>query len=500
MNGRRLFPRLIPSPGSLVALLALGVALGPGVPAMFRADGDVGRHIRMGRQILEQGRIPATDSLSHTLPGGEWIPKEWASQVAMATADMNAGLAGVATLAALVFAVTVGLVYAIGRAGGAGILTSLLVATISLLLQLSTHLLPRPHLVTTALLAAVTLVLVRYRQTRRRWLMLPLPLLFAAWANLHGGFPVGFVILGVFVVDGVVDSLRGRVDWRATGLVAVTALTAAAATLLNPVGIELWRHVAGHVANQFFMDITREFQSPDFHQAYARLFLAVVLGTLALLAATKPHVRLHEAALYMIGLSAALGSARHITVFSVISVPWIAVWMTRALRDAAADGAPLAIRFIGTGARVEATAALTGIVSPILIGMVAVALTVGPLRHRAAFDPTQFPVAALESVTPGSLPPEMFNQMRWGGYLLYAYPEVRIFMDGHADFFGEELTREYLAIRHLAPGWQELLDRFAVRWTLTMPEGPITQALYLSPDWIPLYADDVAVVFERDDS
>ena len=118
----------------------------------------------------------------------------------------------------------------------------------------------------------------------------------------------------------------------------------------------------------------------------------------------------------------------------------------------------------------------------------------------AAFDPTQFPVAALESLPPGSLPPEVFNQMRWGGYLLYAYPEVRIFMDGHADFFGEELTRDYLSIRHLAPGWQELLDRFAVRWTLTMPEGPITQALYLSPDWIPLYADDVAVVFERDDS
>ena len=78
--------RLLPSPGALVALAALLTALGPGIPPMFRADGDVGRHVRVGRQILEQHEIPLTDSLSHTRPGGDWVPKEWASQVAMAAA------------------------------------------------------------------------------------------------------------------------------------------------------------------------------------------------------------------------------------------------------------------------------------------------------------------------------------------------------------------------------------------------------------------------------
>jgi hypothetical protein len=126
-----------------------------------------------------------------------------------------------------------------------------------------------------------------------------------------------------------------------------------------------------------------------------------------------------------------------------------------------------------------------------------VALAVGPWNQRAAFDPTQFPVAALQAMPPGDLPPELFNQMRWGGYLLYEYPEIRIFMDGHADFFGEELTREYLGIRHLAPGWQDGLDRYGVNWTLTMPAAPLTQGLELSPEWTRIYKDDTAVLYLR---
>ena len=98
MDRTRITTLLVPSPGSLVALLALGVALGPCVPAMFRADGEVGRHTRVGRRIIKEGRIPHTDFTSHTLSGGELIPKGGASQTAMAAADMTAGLAGVAAL------------------------------------------------------------------------------------------------------------------------------------------------------------------------------------------------------------------------------------------------------------------------------------------------------------------------------------------------------------------------------------------------------------------
>lgn len=463
---------------------------------MFRADGDVGRHIRVGREVIETHQIPLTDSLSHTKPGGAWVPKEWASQVSMAAADASFGLAGVAVLAALLFAASVWLVFSIALSGRAGVVTALLAAALSLLLQL-VHLLPRPHLATTALLAAVTLVMVCYRESRHGGLLLVLPLLFAAWANLHGGFPIGFAVLGVFVADAWIGVIRRDTDIRTAMLLSVAAVGSALATLLNPVGADLWRHVTGHLGSRFFMDITQEFQSPDFHQAYGRLLLIVILGAGTLVGWLRPSIRRYEGALFLLGLAAALTSARHITVFAVISIPWLAVWVSRTIEDSAANGSARALRLRESGEHIAASAALAGPALPIIACLVAIAVALGPLKARAAFDPTQFPVAALESMPPENMPPELFNQMRWGGYILYEYPDIRIFMDGHADYFGEALTREYLGIRHVAPGWQDGLDRYSVNWTLTMPQAPISQALEQSPEWQRVYSDRVAVVFER---
>ena len=488
--------RLLPSPGALIALVALLAALGAGVPAMFRADGDVGRHIRVGREILARNEIPLTDSLSHTKPGGAWVPKEWASQVGMAAADGQFGLAGVAVLAGMLFSLSVWLVFGIGRAGHAGVLAALLAAALSLMLQL-VHLLPRPHLVTTLLLATLTLLLTRWRESDDGRNLLMLPVLFAAWANLHGGFPIGFAVLGVFLVDCWIGVFRRRTDRGSALRLSLVAVLSMLATLLNPVGIGIWEHVVGHVGSRFFMDITQEFQSPDFHQAYGRLFLFVILGTAGLVGWQRPRIQPYEGALFLLGLAAALTSARHITVFAVISVPWVAVWATRAIVDSAEAGSRRAARLRERAERLSATADLTGPAIPIVVGLVLAAVALGPLKDRAAFDPTQFPVAALRAVPPDELPPELFNQMRWGGYLLYEYPEIRIFMDGHADYFGEALTREYLGIRHLAPGWQDALDKYDVDWTLTMPMAPISQALEMSPEWLSVYADEVAVVFRR---
>ena len=466
------------------------------MPAMFRADGDVGRHVRVGREILTRGEVPRVDSLSHTRPGGMWIPKEWASQVAMATADEAAGLAGVAALAAIAFAASVWLIFGIGREAGAGVGTTLAAASLGLLLLL-VHLLPRPHMATTALLALETWLLVRARGAESTGPLLALPLLFAVWANLHGGFPIGIAVLGLFVMDAWIGTWQGELSGQWTLRLTTVAGISLAATLVNPVGAGLWLHVSEHLGNSFFMSITQEFQSPNFHQPYGRLLLGSILLAAVIVAWRRPRIFRHEGLLFLMGLVAALGSARHITVFAVISLPWLAVWASRAIDDAAETGTPLAARLRRRGSGLTRTEAQSGPALPLLFGAAAILVAVGPFGHRATFDPAEFPVAALQAHPPGTMAPELFNQMRWGGYILYAFPETRIFMDGHADFFGEALTREYLEIRHLAPGWEEGLDRHGVNWTLTMPMAPISQGLASSPNWRKVYEDRTAVIYTR---
>jgi hypothetical protein len=122
----------------------------------------------------------------------------------------------------------------------------------------------------------------------------------------------------------------------------------------------------------------------------------------------------------------------------------------------------------------------------------------GPLASRAAFSPTVFPVEMMSGAG-SEQSGRIFNEMEWGGYLLYEYPEIPIFLDGHADFFGEDLVREYMAVRQGYPGWAEILDRYGVDWTLTRTAAPLNQLLELSSDWEPVSRDEVATLFRRRD-
>ncbi len=126
---------------------------------------------------------------------------------------------------------------------------------------------------------------------------------------------------------------------------------------------------------------------PDFHRPYGKLFLGVILCTATLIGWRRPEIRWHEGVLFLVGLAAALLSARHITVFAVISVPWIGVWMTRTIDRAAASGSSVARSLQARGTRLMAVSAMTGPESSLTVAGVGGWLAPwarGP--KRASFD------------------------------------------------------------------------------------------------------------------
>ena len=51
----------------------------------------------------------------------------------------------------------------------------------------------------------------------------------------------------------------------------------------------------------------------------------------------------------------------------------------------------------------------------------------------------------------------LFNTFIWGGYLLLAWPEQRVFIDGGTDHYGDTLFSQYIQVWNLDPGWQDVL-------------------------------------------
>jgi len=487
------FRRPFPTPGTAISAIAL--AWGLFGFRLFRIDGDVGRHIRVGREILRSGEIPRTDIFSHTMFGEPFVPYEWLSELSFAMADQIAGLTGVAVLSSLLFAATSLVVYSTVRRIGAGPLFASLAAALSMVLQ-AVHLLPRPHLFTTLLAATFLLLLETYRSRDSLLALGALVPLMVLWVNLHGGFLVGFILLAVYALD----AWRPGSDVTAHRIPMVLATCACLiVSFLNPAGPGVWSHTLSYFGMEFLVDQTNEYRSPDFHQLHGKVFLASILIGLSLLGSGISRAGFRDFTLFLGWLAAGLMSTRNIPLFGVLAVPWFALWAKNIVAQSRGGFASVTASMIEmfderTG-KVEAQ--ISGLIPAVGLALILVFLAARNEGERYLFEPDSFPVRAVEALDVLSLQGNVYNEMPWGGYLLYARPDIPVFIDGQTDFYGEALSRDYLRIRHLSPGALDLLDDYEVDWALIPRAAPLSQGLSLSPRWRLAYEDSVAKVFAR---
>ena len=114
------------------------------------------------------------------------------------------------------------------------------------------------------------------------------------------------------------------------------------------------------------------------------------------------------------------------------------------------------------------------------------------------FDERKFPIQALEQAEELGVRGNLFNYFPWGGYILYAgYPKYRVFIDGQTDFYGEELTKDYLKVARLEPEWHEVLDRYQIGWVLFPHQSPLSLMLARTPGWQLAYQDETSDLFIR---
>ena len=139
-----------------------------------------------------------------------------------------------------------------------------------------------------------------------------------------------------------------------------------------------------------------------------------------------------------------------------------------------------------------------GLLVLVLVSLQASGFSLDAWRMGNGFDPQVFPVEAVDALE-GSLPDgPVFNEFIWGGYLLYRlWPDEQVFIDGQTDFYGEELTRDYLTVVNASPGWEEILDRYDVQWVIVRPNRPISLWLDRTAGWDRLYEDGTAIVWVR---
>jgi len=166
-------------------------------------DPDTMWQITVGQWILEHRAVPETDVYSFTMRGQPWISTQWLAQVAYAKVYAVAGWSGPVVLAAAAIAATFALLtkFLIRRLSES---TTLVFIAAALALTVP-HLLARPHVLALPVMVAWVggLIAAADRRGAPSFWLLPL---MALWANLHGGFVFGLVLIAPIALDAVLNA------------------------------------------------------------------------------------------------------------------------------------------------------------------------------------------------------------------------------------------------------------------------------------------------------
>ena len=438
-------------------------------------DGDTWSHVATGEWILAHRTVPSADPFSHSMLGAPWTAHEWLSEVLLAIAFRLGGWSGVVLLtgaASAAAALIVGLTAARELRGAP------LIVTVAIGLSLVTaNLLARPHVLALPIVAAWSAGLIAAR-ARGRAPPLGLAALMTVWANLHGGFIFGLMLIGPFALEAVTEAPVGS-RLLAARAWATFALAALAAALINPYGVEALLLPFRLMSVENLSRIS-EWRPQDFsHMGTMELALLMLLG----LALTRPFAMPPIRAALLIALVAmALQHSRHSVLLGILAP------MLLARPIAAAIGA----QRVGEEGRRVARIALAATVAAAIA--ICGARLIAPIERT---DAAAAPISALSAVPPELRRKPVLNGYAFGGYLIFEH--VRPFIDARAELYGDPMLNLY---GRLQAGDREAVEttlkRYDIAWTIFAPDSRIVAILDHEPGWRRLYADATAIVHVRD--
>ncbi len=476
----KLFRAVLSFPVMLASIVAFWVFIGAGYSVW---DADIWWHLRNAEYLFATGSTPHFDFYSYTTNSHLWMNHEWLAEIPYYLAWRAAGLLGsyLPFLTMLVLLLLGFFYLAYMRTGN--LKGAFLVSCFAVFLTKVSYG-PRTILFGYAFLIILLLLLGRYRETGKAPLWI-LPPLFCLWINTHGSWLLGLIMLGIYIVSGLVEGSWGRVDavkWTPQQLKHLLAVTGAsvAALFINPFTYRLVIYpfdlAFRQKLNIAYID---EWASVDFHDARGKVVLILLAAVLLGLLLSRCRWKLEELLLGAFALYSGLMHIRFLFLAAILLAP-----MLTKLLDFIPPYRP-------------------EIDKPLLNALVIAVLLVIAARHvpsRADLEDVvakRFPVHALTFIKSHGLPGNVFNRYMWGGYLIFFCRDVKTFIDGRTDIFEYTgVLKDYLDAEQLKDSLQ-IMDKYRIRYVLTSPEYPIAYLLRNNPGWKLIFIDDVAMIFER---
>lgn len=484
-------------------------------------DSDFWWHLATGKYIVETGTIPDIDPFSFTadreenqnlLPAREnFILKQyWLGQIIFYLIFDAFGPKGIIILrASILFLVLLLVLWKLKRQKVSFFIIFVFLTFVYLELGRFTG--ERPVLFTILFTVVTFIILDEFRQRKTKTILLLIPIMLL-WANLHGGFIIGVVIIGIYMIGECIKIIFNKTVFsrKEIAFFYLSMVFALAASYINPTGWEAFP-IALSPKYKFLETGIQEYQSPFilyFNKLanidYGYLALTMLFPVILLLRNRKFDV---TNAILLVGLFMMAAKTGRYTIFYVsIAAMVLGKEVDILVNQLFAKISDKTIAKIQTGFAVLAL--LSSLI--FFVGVVKFQWLKMDVA-RGSFVPER----AVDFIENNRLEGNMLNSGSFGGYLNWRlYPWKKTFVDTR--WLNYTVQQEYSwiagAVESLSgkelpegktPLWKKLLEHYDINFvlidTLDVYGNVPRLLLKLTEDdeWVPVFAEPMAFVFVR---
>lgn len=476
---------------ALVILLTASMRIEPLTSAVL--DPDLWWHLRDADYVLSHHRVPHA-SLFTQYFNPAYVDYSWGSEIVISSFYHLFGLIGLVALRSGLEVLITILLFLLLHRGLRSFWQALPLAAAGM--WAIHHCLGLQPMLFSVLMFLIELSLIfEARRKNKIWLLWCLPPLFLVWANLHIQFIYGlfvlFLLAGARLVRASLPaSFSSRIE-PANDLplkyVLGSAVVSAVATLVGPYSWRLYGVIFGYVRSSAPYAIITELQALTFRAPeHYVLLLIVAAGFFAL-----GWRRCRDPFLLALLIACTVVGFRMTRDSWFCCLPALAVISDRRLSIAEDSPTPVPRRVFFAAA----VALLT-----MLMFVVIAWDTKTNNESLARAVASEYPAQAcnfLRSYWPRS---PLYNEMNWGGFLIWALPDTPVAIDNRTDLYGDQrLSRFYLVQRGMMD-WRNDPDLSAARVVLLGRNSQLAALLTTDSRFHVIYEDSLAVILSHDEA
>ncbi|MFH1380362.1 MAG: hypothetical protein ABII23_08800 [bacterium] len=438
------------------------------------SDPDVFWHLKNGERLIHEGIFPVQDVFSFTGHGKFLVAYEWLSEAVFYMLFASIGYGGLFGLTLMLFGGTIYVAYTHMRTIG---LDSKLSIFLSLLVLVGflRHMSIRTQNFS-FLFFIIFVYLIKGRYYAKLWMKLLVLILLMIWAQLHGGFILGLILI-------FVEALNESVIKRELSLkILLFPLLACFAVGIHPSGYyslvyPLWMFFQRPPVCSFI----DEWKPIDFSKACNYPYICII-SIIVYFGLKKISHNIMWTAFWFVLLFFSMGNLKMMPYTITLGV----ILLAYRLKEEKKYSIPLVYVII------------LNVVLCAFSANQSLLLIKDHHQFQKPFIERSFPHEEADFIKKYLPSKFIFNSYGWGGYLIYKlYPSNLIFIDGRADLYWQILANEYVQILESRADNLSLLDEFKIDVVVLPKHYWLNRELYIAPGWVLAFEGSMAYVFAR---